>query len=81
MGMAKGGRVYIIANHYRGGIYVGVTPDLVRRVYQHREGKGSTHVADYDKKRLVYAERHDEIVPAIAREKLVKNGNANGNLR
>ncbi len=61
-----------MANRYRGGTYVGVTSDLVRRVYQHREGKGSRHVADYKKKRLVYAERHDEIVPAIAREKLVK---------
>ncbi len=34
--------------------------------------KGSTHVLDFNKTRLVYVERHDEIVPAIAREKLVK---------
>lgn len=70
--METGGWVYIMANRYRGGIYVGVTSDLVRRVYQHREGTGSKHVADFHKTRLVYAERHEEILSAIAREKLVK---------
>lgn len=70
--MSKGGWVYIMANRYRGGTYVGVTADLLRRVYQHREGSGSVHVADYNKTRLVYAERHEEIAYAIAREKLVK---------
>ena len=70
--MEKGGWVYIMANRYRGGMYVGVTSDLARRVYQHRNGEGSTHVADFDKTLLVYAERHDEIQWAIAREKLVK---------
>ena len=39
---------------------------------QHREGTGSIHVTDYGKTRCVYAERHEEIEPAIAREKLVK---------
>ena len=70
--MAKGGWVYIMANRYRGGTYVGVTSDLTRRVLPHREGLGSIHVKDFDKTRLVYAERHEEIEPAIAREKLVK---------
>ena len=70
--MAKGGWVYIMANRYRGGMYVGVTADLTRRVYQHREGEGSAQVADFGKTRLVYVEWHDDIVAAIAREKLVK---------
>ncbi|MFM5932041.1 MAG: GIY-YIG nuclease family protein [Novosphingobium sp.] len=70
--MEKGGWVYIMANRYRGGMYVGVTSDLARRIWQHRENTGSIHVADFGKKRLVYAERHEEIEPAIAREKLVK---------
>ena len=70
--MEKGGWVYIMANRYRGGTYVGVTCDLIRRVWQHREGKGSIHVSDFGKTKLVYAERHEEIEPAIAREELVK---------
>jgi putative endonuclease len=70
--MAKGGWVYIMANRYRGGMYVGVTADVLRRVHQHRDGTGSIHVVDFAKQRLVYAERHDEIARAIAREKLVK---------
>jgi putative endonuclease len=61
-----------MANRYRGGMYVGVTADLWRRVFQHREGEGSCHVADFAKTRPVYAERHDSIEAAITREKLIK---------
>jgi putative endonuclease len=70
--MEKGGWLYIMADRYRGAMYVGVTANLIRRVQQHREGKGSIHVATYDLTRLVYAERYAEILPAIAHEKLVK---------
>jgi putative endonuclease len=70
--MTKGGWVYIMADRYRGGVYVGVTSDIIRRIHQHREGVGSSHVAEHEKMRLVYVERHEEITNAIAREKLVK---------
>ncbi len=70
--MEKGGWLYIMADRYRGGLYVGVSANLIARVNAHKEGRGSRHVADYAKTRLVYAERHEEIEPAIAREKLVK---------
>jgi putative endonuclease len=70
--MAKGGWLYIMANRYCGHMYVGVTADLLRRVYQHREGIDSSHVVDYAATRLVYAESHESIEAAIAREKLVK---------
>ena len=70
--MEKGGWVYIMANRYRGGVYVGVSSNPIRRVYQHREGTGSVHARDSNKMRLVYVERHEEILLAIAREKLVK---------
>ncbi len=51
--------------------YVGVTSDPIRRVYQHREGAGSKHVADFAKARLVYVEHHQEIA-ARSRVRLVK---------
>lgn len=70
--MDMGGWVYIMATRYRGGMYVGVTSDLLRRVHQHREGIGSAHVADFGKTRLVYVERYEEVERAIAREKLLK---------
>ena len=70
--MEKGGWVYIMANRYRGGMYVGVSADLIRRVHQHRMGEGSAHVVDRDKTMLVYAERHEEIEQAIVREKRIK---------
>jgi putative endonuclease len=59
--MEKGGWVYIMADRYRGGIYVGVTSDALRRVAEHKDGTGSSHVSKYDKTRLVYVERHEEI--------------------
>ncbi|WP_342767860.1 GIY-YIG nuclease family protein [Aurantiacibacter xanthus] len=65
--MGKGGWVYIMANRYRGGMYVGVTADALARVCQHREGKGSRHVADFAKRRLVHVERHETIEGAIIR--------------
>lgn len=70
--MEKGGWVYIMANRYRGGMYVSVSSDPTRRVYQHREGKGSVLVQDFNRTRLVDVEHHEEIEAAIAREKLVK---------
>ncbi len=70
--MSKGGWVYIMADRYRGGLFVGVTSDVLRRIWQHKNGTGSIHVADYGKTRLVYVERHENIETAIAREKLVK---------
>ncbi len=70
--MERGGWVYIMANRYRGGMYVGVTADALARVHQHREGTGSRHVRDFGKARLVYLEHHATIEGAIAREKLVK---------
>ena len=66
------GWVYILANRYRGSTYIGVTADLARRIFQHRESRGSKHAARYGIMRLVYAERHDLIIDAIAREKAIK---------
>jgi putative endonuclease len=68
----KGKWVYILANRPHGVLYVGVTVDLVRRVYEHREGLVEGFTKRYGVKRLVYFERYEEIVAAIAREKAMK---------
>ncbi len=68
----RGGWVYLVANRYRGTIYTGVTADLARRAWQHRERTGSRFAARYGATHLVYAEHYEEIDAAIAREKAVK---------
>ncbi len=55
-----------------GTLYVGVTSDLVRRVYEHREGLVDGFTKTQELKRLVYFEAHDEIGAAIQREKSLK---------
>ncbi len=68
----KGGWVYIMADRYRGTLYVGVTSDLPARIFQHRQGTGSHFCARYKLHRLVWAERADSIEDCIAHEKRVK---------
>jgi len=68
----RGGWVYILANRYRGTLYIGVTSDIAARSWQHREGSGSGFTARYDVKRLVHAEQYPTIIEAIAREKAFK---------
>ncbi len=70
--MAKGGWVYIMADRYRGTMYVGVAADLAARVDQHRTGEGSEFCRRYGLGRLVWAEHAPAIVDAIAHEKRVK---------
>ncbi len=67
-----GGFVYIMSNRRDGTLYAGVTSDLVRRVEEHRSGAGSEFVRRYGLHRLVYYERHQDIVTAIQREKAIK---------
>ena len=68
----KGGWVYIMADRYRGTMYVGVTSDLPARIFQHRQGTGSDFCVRYGVGRLVWAERGDSIEDCIAHEKRVK---------
>ncbi len=69
----QGGWVYILTNRPDGVLYVGVTSDLARRVWEHREGVADGFTKRYGLKRLVYAERHEDIRMAIQREKTVKH--------
>ena len=68
----KPGWVYIMTNAPFGTLYIGVTSNLPARVLQHRSGEGSAFCKKYGLNRLVYAEQHDRIDDAIAREKAMK---------
>ena len=63
--------VYILASISR-ALYVGVTNDLARRVYEHKEGVVKGHTSRYRINRLVYFEQTNDVHAAIAREKQIK---------
>jgi putative endonuclease len=65
--------VYILTSKPGGTLYVGVTNDLVRRVYEHREGLAESFTKRYGIKMLVYFEPHDTIEAALQREKNIKH--------
>jgi putative endonuclease len=69
------GSVYIMTNRPNGTLYVGVTANLSRRVFEHREGMMRGFTQRYDLKLLVYYEHHDDIRVAIQREKNIKHWN------
>ena len=64
--------VYILASKRNGTLYVGVTSDLARRLDQHRAGAVEGFTERYGVHRLVYAEFHETMPLAIAREKQMK---------
>jgi len=67
--------VYMVAGGRNGTLYVGVTNDLSRRTYEHRNGLGSGFSTKYGCKRLVWFETHSDIREAITREKRLKKWN------
>ena len=69
----SGGYVYILASAPNGVLYVGVTNDLVRRIYEHRNGLVAGFTKKYSIKRLVYFEHYEEIQAAIQREHNMKH--------
>lgn len=70
--MENGGFVYILANKRNGTTYIGVTSDLVRRIYEHKNDLVEGFSKKYMVHNLVYYERHDRIEDAIVREKQLK---------
>ena len=68
----KGGWLYIITNRPEGTLYVGVTSNIARRAWEHREAVAEGFSKRYGLKRLVYVEHHEEIGLAIQREKRIK---------
>jgi putative endonuclease len=68
-----GGWVYIMTNRPNGTLYVGFTNDIARRAFEHRTGAVPGFTKRYGLSRLVYVERHEEILLAIQREKNIKD--------
>ena len=64
--------VYILASRPGGALYVGVTNDLSRRVWEHKMGRGGEHTRRYGIDRLVYYETFPSISDAIQRETSIK---------
>jgi putative endonuclease len=69
----RSGWVHIITNRPNGTLYIGVTSDFARRVWEHREGVADGFNKSYRLKRLVWAELHDNIRSAIQRERNMKH--------
>jgi putative endonuclease len=70
--MSKSYYVYIITNKKDGTLYIGVTNDLLRRIYEHKEGEIEGFSRKYKLKKLVYYEETNDIISAISREKELK---------
>lgn len=64
--------VYLMASRKEGTLYLGVTRDLVRRVYQHKAGTFPGFTSRYGVDRLVWFEVYDDPITAITREKDIK---------
>ncbi len=64
--------VYILANKRNGTLYIGVTNDLVRRIYEHKNNLVDGFTKLYSVHQLVYFEGHQDIETAILREKQMK---------
>ena len=67
--------VYLLASQRNGTLYIGVTSNLIQRIWQHREGLAEGFTKKYEVKTLVWYEQHATMESAIAREKALKKWN------
>ena len=67
--------VYILASKRNGTLYIGVTNDLVRRVYEHKQGLVEGFTKKYNVHRLVFFEETNDVESAITKEKQMKKWN------
>jgi len=67
--------VYIMSNKKEGTLYIGVTSNLVKRVYEHKNSFVEGFTSKYYLKKLVYFELHETMEEAIKREKQLKKWN------
>jgi putative endonuclease len=70
--MEKQPCVYLLANGRNGTLYIGVTSDLIKRVFQHRNNQVDGFTKRYNVHNLVWYEAHERMESAILREKQIK---------
>ncbi len=73
--------VYILSNQPNGTLYIGVTSNLIQRVWQHKQKLVAGFTTKYDLNRLVYYEQHADMENAILREKQLKKWNRDWKIR
>jgi putative endonuclease len=73
--------VYILASQRNGTLYIGVTSDLVKRVWEHKQNLADGFTRKYGVHMLLYFELHDDMMAAITREKQMKKWNRDWKLR
>ena len=64
--------VYILASQRNGTLYIGVTSDLIKRVWEHKQNFVEGFTRQYSVHDLVWYEQHEDMLTAIAREKMLK---------
>ena len=79
--MAKAPCVYMLSSHPKGTLYIGVTSDLVKRIWEHRNNLAKGFMQKYEVHRLVYYELHEDMGEAITREKQLKKWNRGWKVR
>jgi len=73
--MEKQAAVYILASGYNGTLYIGVTSNLIQRIWQHQNDLAEGFTKKYGVHLLVYYELHEQMLAAIQREKQLKKWN------
>lgn len=68
----KNSYIYILTNEYNTVLYVGVTSDIIKRIYEHKNKSVDGFSKTYNLNKLVYYEIYEDITIAIEREKYLK---------
>lgn len=70
--MSKTYYVYILSSKKNGTLYIGVTSNFIKRIWEHTQGVVEGFTKKYNVKNLVYYEIHQDVITAIQREKRLK---------